>query len=116
MNRNRILPAIGLALLALPASAHPQYTAVLNGCYKPSPKSRLATSACATCHVGMSPALNPYGKDLKKALATLKTKNLTVAALRKVESLDSDKDGVKNGAELKAGTLPGDPKSKPAKK
>jgi len=26
--------------------------------------------------------------------------------------LDSDKDGVKNGDEIKKGTLPGDPKSK----
>jgi hypothetical protein len=35
--------------------------------------------------------------------------------LSSIEKLDSDKDGVSNINEIKAGTLPGDPKSKPAK-
>jgi hypothetical protein len=36
-----------------------------------------------------------------------------VAAYKAIESLDSDKDGAANLAEIKAGTLPGDAASKP---
>lgn len=34
-------------------------------------------------------------------------------ALRAIEKLDSDKDGASNIVEIRAGTHPGDPKSKP---
>jgi hypothetical protein len=51
--------------------------------------------------------------DLKKAMGA--SKSFTAAMLTKTAALDSDKDGAKNAAEIKAGTLPGDPKSKPKK-
>jgi hypothetical protein len=70
---------------------------------------------CLVCHDKMpatKTGLNPYGQDQAKAAAG---KPITAAILRSIEKLDSDKDGVNNLDELKAGTLPGDPKSKPKK-
>jgi hypothetical protein len=98
------------ALLSSAAMALPTFTGVFTGTYHVKADSALGKAKCGACHVGTSKNLNPFGADLKKALAGKKT--LTAAILKKVESKDSDKDGVKNGAELKKGTLPGDPKSK----
>lgn len=58
------------------------------------------------------PKLNLYGTDLQKAMTQENTKVLTGSVLKKVEGLDSDKDGVKNGDEIKKDTLPANPKSK----
>lgn len=68
---------------------------------------------CLACHAKMPPTkseLNPYGKDLQRAAAG---KQVDEKSFRTIEKLDSDKDGAGNLDELKAGTLPGDPKSKP---
>ena len=77
----------------------------------PPAGSAMAKANCKACH-STGKNLNAYGTDLSKALKALKTKVVTPAVLAKVNLLDSDKDGVKNGAEVKAGTLPGDPTSK----
>ena len=80
-----------------------------NDLYKPKADSALKKAKCAVCHVkpaGKS-ALNSYGKMLAK-------KKIEAASLKAIESKDADKDGFTNIAEIKAGTLPGDPKSKPA--
>lgn len=104
------LLAFGLMAVAL---ATPKMQAVFNKTY-PAPKdSALAKAKCTACHV-KGKELNVYGKDLQKAMQEKKTKDLTAEILKSIENLDSDKDGVSNGEELKAGTLPGDPKSKPA--
>ena len=56
--------------------------------------------------------MNPYGKDVQtKAVDDPKAEKKTYK-FEKIESLDSDGDGVKNIDEIKAGTNPGDPKSK----
>ncbi len=103
------------ATLAVAALAHPPMIAEFNKVAKPPKDSALAKGACAICHVGMEPKLNPYGKDMAAAMKALKTKKLTDAVLKRIAKLDSDKDGVSNADELKAGTLPGDPESKPSK-
>lgn len=93
--------------------ATPKYLVVSKKTY-PAPKdSALAKAKCTVCHV-KGKELNVYGKDLKKVLKEKNTKVLTAEILKSIEKLDSDKDGVSNGGELKAGALPGDPKSKPA--
>lgn len=104
---------VGTAVIASTAAfALPTFTKVFTSTY-PAPKdSALAKANCAACHIGMSPKLNAYGKDQAAALKAKKTKTLTPAILKSLDKLDSDKDGVKNGVELKKGTLPGDPKSK----
>jgi hypothetical protein len=68
----------------------------------------LADARCTTCHTKPPGRknLNPYGKDLQKHGGD-------EAAFRAIGTLDSDKDGATNAEEIKAGTLPGDPKSKP---
>ncbi|MGC8668351.1 MAG: hypothetical protein ACP5VE_09590 [Chthonomonadales bacterium] len=109
----RFALTMGLTLLVTAALAVPSMLAVFKGTYKNIPKgSALDKAACETCHVGHTPKLNPYGEDIKKALTAAKSKKLTPEILKKVENLDSDKDGVKNINEIKKGTLPGDPKSK----
>jgi hypothetical protein len=84
--------------------------------YAPKEGTDLAKAMpCLVCHGKMPPTksdLNPYGADLGKAAAG---KALDEKILRSIEKLDSDKDGFSNIAEIKAGTLPGDPKSKPKK-
>ncbi|MGQ9488800.1 MAG: hypothetical protein ACUVR7_13880 [Armatimonadota bacterium] len=93
--------------------ATPKMQVVFSKTY-PAPKdSALAKAKCTVCHV-KGKELNVYGKDVDKVLKEKKTKELTAEILKSIEKLDSDKDGVSNGDELKAGTLPGDPKSKPA--
>ena len=83
---------------------------VFNETYHPAKDGKLAKAKCAVCHVGMTKKLNPYGEDLHKIVGG--SKKLSPDVLKKVEQLDSDKDGVKNIDEIKAGTFPGDPKSK----
>jgi hypothetical protein len=79
--------------------------------YKPDPNSAIAKAKCGVCHV------DPKGKGKLNAYgAMLKGKKIDAASLKAIESKDSDKDKFSNIAEIKAGTLPGDPKSKPAKK
>jgi len=109
----RIALVITLVFLTGSVLALAPFPKVFNDTYKPATGSALQKASCAVCHTKMGAKdLNPYGKDLKAALAKAKTKALTASILKNVEDKDSDKDGAKNGAELKSGTLPGDPKSK----
>ena len=64
-------------------------------------------------------------QDLLKLILTLSTNFIVLSAdeiddgiddvLKAIGPRDSDKDGVANAAEIKADTLPGEPKSKPKK-
>jgi len=111
MKRTRtiILIAIAVAVIASAAFANGAWSKLFNSTYKPKAGSALANAKCQVCHTMKVPALNPYG-------TALKGKPMTAASLKAIERLDSDKDKFSNIAEIKAGTLPGDPKSKPAKK
>lgn len=81
--------------------------------YKPMPDSAIAKAKCIVCHLDAKPKakgkLNSYG-------TMLKGKKVDAASLKAIERKDSDKDKFSNIVEIKAGTLPGDAKSKPAKK
>jgi cytochrome c553 len=76
-----------------------------------------AKANCATCHVKKmvkkgDAELNVFGKDMvAKALIDPKAEKKAYD-YKKIEALDSDKDGKTNLEELKAGTNPGDPASK----
>lgn len=116
MKRTNITLTVGLtALVTVSALALPPFGKDFAGVYKVAKGSTLGKAECAVCHIGKTPKLNPYGQDLKKAMADAKTKKLTADVLKAVEGLDSDKDGAKNGEEIKADSLPGDAKSKPKK-
>ena len=103
-----IAAAFALILIAAVAFALPNDLTVFKTAYNPKEGTALANAACLTCHAKMPPTkdLNPYGKDFLG-------KGRNAAALKAIESLDSDKDGFSNIAEINAGTLPGDPASKP---
>ncbi len=103
-----IAVAVALILIAAVAFALPNDLTVFKSTYNPKEGTALANAACLTCHAKMPPSkeLNPYGKDFL-------SKGKNAAALKAIENLDSDKDGFSNIVEIKAGTLPGDPASKP---
>lgn len=102
------------ALAAMAAAASPAMKTVFDKTYEVKPESALGKASCAVCHASKTSfkKLNPYGTEIKKALAARKTKELTAEVLKSLETLDSDKDGVKNGDEIKGDKLPGDPKIK----
>ncbi|MCB8931831.1 MAG: hypothetical protein H6534_00150 [Chthonomonadaceae bacterium] len=76
--------------------------------YKIDKSSALGKAGCGVCHAtAKGGKLNPYGLDLQKAMKVAKTKKLTPEVLKKIESLDSDKDGVKNLDEIKKDRNPG---------
>ena len=63
---------------------------------------------CAVCHTsGSKVPANPYGQAYLNA-------GRSSAALKAIESRDSDGDGATNIAEINAGTFPGNASSKPA--
>lgn len=100
------LAALALVLgagIAVSAQATPKIQRAFGVKY---PEAKEKLGVCATCHTDTLPKLNRYGLDLQKA----------GAEFAKVDSLDSDKDGVLNWAEIKALTSPGDPRSKPEPK
>jgi uncharacterized membrane protein len=118
-----ILPiacAILLGGLAAPVSARPEFPEILKTLIKMKPGGNIdkASADCSLCHAsGSAPSvsnLNPYGKDLRKALKATNSHTLTAAALNSTDNLDSDGDGFTNSAEFAADTLPGDPTSHPS--
>lgn len=112
MRTKRTIALIVVAVMVVcsVALATPQWQKVFNDTYKPKPGTALAKASCVVCHTKMGQAeLNAYGKMLC-------CKPANAASLKSIEKKDADKDKVSNIAELKAGTLPGDVKSKPAKK
>ena len=95
-----------VSVLAVTAISMPAYVGVFGAKYSPKKDGNVAKAKCGLCHVGMTKKFNPYGADLAKL------GKVTADTLVKAEGMDSDGDGVKNGAEIKAGTVPGDKASK----
>jgi len=106
--RTIIAVVVAVLLIATAAFATVTWSKLFNDTYKPKPGSAIVKAKCQLCHT-KGVALNPYGSSLKG-------KKIEAASLKAVERLDADKDKFSNIAEIKAGTLPGDPKSKPAGK
>jgi hypothetical protein len=99
--RRLLAPLVVLGVCAaISAQATPKIMRAFNTRY-PEAKEKLGN--CTTCHTDTVPQMNFYGADLKKAGADF----------AKVDSLDSDGDGVTNMAEIAALTKPGDATSKP---
>jgi cytochrome c peroxidase len=102
----RLLTVSSFAVVAALAMATGSMFGVFKETYKVNADSDLGKASCATCHTSKKGGkLNPYGNDVKTALGS--SKKLTADVLKKVEGLDSDKDGKKNIEEIKAGSLPG---------
>ncbi len=60
--------------------------------------------SCSVCHSGSNPPINLFAQDFRRLVKQATDQN---KAFEDFLNLDSDKDGVSNGAELKGGTEPG---------
>ncbi len=101
---------MGLLAVGAPVAARSKVYVLWVARYQPRAGGALATTRCMVCHVTSDDysKLNAYGADIKRGWA--RTRSNT--ALAAIERLDSDRDGFSNIAEIKADTLPGDPRSK----
>jgi predicted CXXCH cytochrome family protein len=113
MTRRVVLGLAVITLLMLSQGAQvaalPDYHTAFVRLYAPKADTALAKARCQLCHTTPEGGRrNPYGEDFGKQ------NTRDAAAFRAIEKLDSDKDGVSNLDEIRAGTLPGDPTSKPA--
>jgi hypothetical protein len=114
----------GLVLLSLAlagvAEARPTGPTVFCDTYPDAPSCVGGLPACSVCHV-VPPQRNVYGEAIEAALLPGQARPLSEAdfmaalpaALRAAEAADSDRDGVTNGDEILAGTLPADSASVP---
>lgn len=110
-----LLAVAGLTTLAAAKAADVAVFRTSYGAYIKDGSDLAKALPCLVCHDKLpstKTGLNPYGADLGKAAAG---KPLDAKVLAAVEKLDSDKDGVSNIDEIKAGTHPGNPTSKPSK-
>jgi len=113
MKLNKLGATVALLTAATAALALPSFLTDFKKLASPKAGTALAKESCGICHNGMKiKEFNPYGADLKKEMDAAKTKKITPEILAKIANKDSDGDGVKNGDEIKAGTLPGDKNSK----
>lgn len=105
----RILSTSTLMVMALTALALAPAMKLFDSTYGVKPDSTLGKAKCAVCHTTKmgGKKLNGYGKALQDAMAAEGAKKLTVEILKKVEAMDSDKDGMSNVAEIKADRTPG---------
>ena len=105
------------ALASQRAEARPEGPRVFCQTYPDVAECTGQVVTCGTCHVSTDPATwNSYGLDLLAEIAPLTSDGQSFEealpeALRIIEDLDSDDDGVDNLGEIRLGTLPGDPRS-----
>jgi uncharacterized membrane protein len=110
MKLRTIWIAVFAALGAI-AQAEPEFLDILKKTYLLKADSAISEAKCATCHTN-APKRNAYGNLVREKLGNQDL--FTAAVLKATEGVDTDGDGAMNGDELKAGTLPADPNSKPA--
>lgn len=109
---SRAVLTAGVLTMTSVAMALPSMVKDFGSTYGVKKDGTIGKASCSVCHVGKTTKLNPYGADLKSAMASEKASKLTAGVLKKVEGLDSDKDGKSNLEEIKGDKLPGDAKSK----
>lgn len=104
---------IAIVLLATnTASARPEFLQVARQTLRFRKGGLVERTSCSLCHASSGPPeLNPFGEHLRRALPADGAGGLAPAILRSVLGGDSDGDGERDGEEIAADTLPGDPKS-----
>ena len=104
----RLLTVVGLVSVAVMGFTVVANMKLFDATYGVKPDSKLGAAKCMVCHTSMKgKSLNAFGKDIQTAMKAEGTKKMTVEILRKVEKLDSNKNGVSNIDEIKADQLPG---------
>ena len=108
------LAAAGLAAVLSPqrVMARPTAPSVLCDTYPDAAACAGELASCATCHTSTWPAAwNDYGLAVLGALGSAggTFEAALPGALRSLDALDSDGDGVANADELLIGSSPGDP-------
>lgn len=109
----RFAALVAVCSIAIAATAKPPYWEVYKNHYKIAGGSDAGKATCNVCHTS-PPRRNAFGRNVDNALKQRRTGDLTPAILLLTEKEDPDKDGFTNLQEARAGTLPADPKSKPA--
>ncbi|RYG26867.1 hypothetical protein EON82_01655 [bacterium] len=109
--------AIGVCLaITTLGLAKPPFLKVFMEAYKISPNSPLGKAKCLSCHLPPAPPKRSnFGHDVQAAMEAVHARMLSPEILKAVEKKDSDGDGFNNLTEIRAGTLPNDKSSKPAK-
>lgn len=80
--------------------------------YKVKEGSAIAEKSCGICHVSDSDfGFNPFGSEIKKAIAETGQTEISAKVWTAIALLDSDGDGNPNDKEIESDTLPGDPAS-----
>ena len=90
--------------------------------YVDAPRCKNQAISCSTCHLGQPPRKNSYGKQIAQYLLPNAPRPLTKqtfakglsSALKQIEELDADNDGISNLKEILAATFPGHAQSTPA--
>jgi hypothetical protein len=104
----RLASVLALSGIAAMAFALSSYSKVFNETYKVGKDSHLAKAACGVCHASPKGGkLNAYGVDVQAAMKAAGTKKMSGDILKKVEGMDSDKDGMKNVDEIGKDRAPG---------
>ena len=110
----RLLLSAALVLVAASQCfAKPPFWKVFVDTYHINPNSAIGKARCLTCHAP-PPRRNAYGLEVQAALEAAHARMVTPEILRSIEKKDADGDGFTNIAEIKADSMPGDAKSKPA--
>lgn len=112
MSNLRIGIGMGMLLLVALAGAEPGFWETYRGHYGLKEGFPNLKAGCLNCHSSV-PRRNPYGKSVEEALKLASARAVTPEILAGLEAEDSDGDGFSNGDEIKAGYLPGDPRSHP---
>lgn len=103
----RIITIVGVLGVAAMAMALSGFTKTFETKYNVKKTSVIGKAACMVCHTSAKGGkLNAYGTDVQAAMKAANSKKLTPEILAKVEGLDSNKDGVKNGDSIRQDKLP----------
>lgn len=101
--------AMAAGLLPTSAEARPTAGPLICDEYSEAALCNGRLPTCATCHLSTDPpSWNDYGSDVRGALDADFDEGLA-SAMRAIDALDSDEDGVTNLDELLLGSSPGEP-------
>lgn len=104
----RMLGLLGALGLAAVAAAFLTFEKPFYAHYGVKTGSKIDNMKCMPCHTKATGGkLNPYGLDMQAALKAQNTKKLTPAVLNAIDKMDSDKDGMQNGEEIRKDRNPG---------